>query len=165
LKIGLLSDTHNHKTNLKKALDIFQGEDIKRLFHCGDLTKPSMVKFFRDFQVVYVFGNVDDSREEIAAEWKGLDKGNWCGERYTEQLEECQIVMTHGNVEGEISSLILSGHYKYIFHGHTHHKRDERVGNVRVINPGTTGKPLHGDGCSVCILDITSGEVQFFCLD
>jgi predicted phosphodiesterase len=31
-----------------------------------------------------------------------------------------------------------------LIHGHTHVPRDEMVGSVRVLNPGTIGKPNKG---------------------
>ena len=46
MEIGILSDTHNHVTNLIRALKLFNERGIKQLYHYSDLTDPEMVKYF-----------------------------------------------------------------------------------------------------------------------
>ncbi len=52
--IGILSDTHNNVENTRKALEIFRRENIRRLFHCGDITRPDVVYLFSGFEVTFV---------------------------------------------------------------------------------------------------------------
>ena len=130
-----------------------------QLYHCGDLTEPDMVKYFRGFRVAHVFGNVDSCIHEIITAWKELDPGNWSGKLFTQEIEGVPVAMVHGHVDGEVNSLVLSKEYEYVFYGHTHRRRDEMIGNTRVINPGALNKSLMG--YSICILDIKTGEVQF----
>ena len=50
----------------------------------------------------------------------------------------------------------------YILHGHTHCKRDERIGRCRVINPGA----LHrANPKSVATLDTASDTLTFHDID
>jgi predicted phosphodiesterase len=50
----------------------------------------------------------------------------------------------------------------YILHGHTHQKRNERVGRCRVINPGALHRAIPK---SVATLDTTTDTVTFHDLD
>lgn len=46
-----------------------------------------------------------------------------------------------------------------LLHGHTHIPRDEWVGGVRWLNPGTAGKPNKGAPPSVGFLEVDGGRV------
>lgn len=46
---------------------------------------------------------------------------------------------------------------EFLLHGHTHVPRDERIGDVRVLNPGTIGKPNKGAPPEWAWLDVTNG--------
>lgn len=160
MKIGILSDTHNDIANLSTALVMFHQEGINQIIHCGDLTDPQTAKYFEGFQVTYVYGNIDSSIEEISRIWKDQNNNNWVGELFCGEIGGEQIAITHGHIDGQINSLAISGKFKYVFHGHTHRRRDEKVGKVRVINPGAVAKSM--DGYSICVLDFSNGENRFF---
>jgi putative phosphoesterase len=50
----------------------------------------------------------------------------------------------------------------FILHGHTHVPRDEKVGSVRFLNPGSVGKANHGAAPSFAWLEIaTNGRVTW----
>jgi predicted phosphodiesterase len=51
--------------------------------------------------------------------------------------------------------------YRWVFHGHTHHRRDEVVHGVRIVNPGALGG-LGRDPRSFCIVDLGAESVEFF---
>jgi len=47
------------------------------------------------------------------------------------------------------------GNTDILLHGHTHVPRDEMVGSVRILNPGTVGKPNRGAPASYAWLRLT----------
>jgi len=75
-------------------------------------------------------------------------------------LDGYPVAMVHGDNEELLRSLITSGQYAYVLCGHTHRRRDQRVGRTRVINPGALGG-VRWQQRSLCILDLTTGEARF----
>lgn len=49
----------------------------------------------------------------------------------------------------------------FLLHGHTHVPRDERVGDCRILNPGTIGKPNKGAPPSWAWLEISEHAVDW----
>jgi hypothetical protein len=68
--------------------------------------------------------------------------------------------MVHGHREGELRRVISAGEYAYVFHGHTHRRRDEHIGPTRVISPGALGG-MRWQQRSFCILDLETDRVTF----
>ncbi len=46
-----------------------------------------------------------------------------------------RIAWTHGHLDHLMAEALDAG-VDYLFHGHSHELRDERIGSTRVINPG-----------------------------
>lgn len=161
MKIGIVSDTHNHTENTKVALDWLRAHEITTLIHCGDITTPEIVYLFGGFKVTFVFGNMDSSWIELgeAANRIGADRPKQSSEI---ELEGKLIGVTHGALFSTLQGMIMSGKYDYVCHGHTHQRRNEYKSayGVRVINPGALGgnKP---ETRSICILDLASGDIEF----
>lgn len=159
--IGIMSDTHNNAKNTQVALATFRERGVKKLIHCGDITTPEIVRLFAGWDVTFVFGNMDLSKQTLIETAKGV------GVRIPQQwqvveLENMTIAVTHGHQHDVFFRLLTSRKYAVICHGHTHERLNEvRTGySVRVINPGALGgsKPQTR---SVCILDTEAGDVEF----
>ena len=50
-----------------------------------------------------------------------------------------------------------SGHFDFIFHGHTHQAADRRVGKTRIINPGALHRARPK---TFVVLDLASATVE-----
>jgi putative phosphoesterase len=161
MKIGLLSDTHNHLTNLQKALATFQLENITHLVHCGDLTAPETAAALGGFQVIHVVGNGDFPSGEIRRILLDLNPLNSSGIQYTGEFEGVPIAAVHGHQPHQVDSLVASGQYRYIFTGHSHRKSDKTRGSTRILNPGALGG-LKSEEWSACIFDLGIGQARFF---
>lgn len=161
MKIGILSDTHNHTRNTQAALEVFRQNGISKLIHCGDVTAAQIILLFAGWDVAFVFGNMDTNRDELIAATKMIGVMPPQYSRGVE-VDGRLIGVTHGNDHNELYRLIMSGKYLYVCHGHTHERRNEfqSAYGVRLINPGALGgnKP---QSRSVCILDTAADEVQF----
>lgn len=160
MKLGILSDTHNHRGNLTAALEAFRREGIATLVHCGDMTGPALVPLFTGFELHYVFGNVDGGPAEVAKAIRDLGKTNTAGREYHGEFDGKSVAVTHGDHADLLEELIRSGQFDYVLHGHTHRRRDERIGRTRVINPGALGG-LHVQSRSICILEPASDQPRF----
>ena len=68
-----------------------------------------------------------------------------------------RFAVFHGH-ENEFLRTLKSPDADYVLHGHTHMRRDDRIGTCRVINPGA----LHrADPTTVATLDTDTDELRF----
>jgi hypothetical protein len=159
MEIGVLSDSHNHEDFVKKALQAFKERGITTLIHCGDLTSAEIVKLFVGFEAYIVEGNMDSRRDAIKRAVGETEGPRFYGVKWETELAGKKIAVCHGDDSSLLNELLWTGEYDYLFHGHTHRVRDERVGKTRVVNPGSY------DTKSVCIVDLADDEVEFVQLD
>lgn len=163
MKIGLLSDTHNNLPNLIAALETFRDRSIQTVIHCGDLTDFDLVSHFHDFRLIYLTGNMDYASGTIQRRVAKLNQDNFAGPVFRGKLDGVAVAATHSHIEGKLMELIQSGDYEWIFHGHTHQRRDEVIRGVRIVNPGALGG-LKRSPRSFCIVDLNEPNVEFITL-
>jgi putative phosphoesterase len=161
MKIGVLSDSHENVTNLEIALAAYRTEGIIHVFHCGDMTTAATALSLKGFEVVYVDGNMDQGLQEIYRTLRDLNSHSVMLPTFEGELEGVSIGVTHGDNENELRRLIDSGKHQYVFHGHTHRRRDELQGSTRVYNPGSLGG-LQFESRSYSIVDLETGEITLF---
>lgn len=161
MKIGILSDTHNFKSNIEIALAAFRERGITTLIHCGDVTAADTVLLFAGWDVTFALGNMDLERNDLITATRMIGVPPPLPTRSVE-IEGKRIGVTHGHDYSLLFGLVMSGKYAYVCHGHTHRRRNEpREGyNVRLINPGALGGTQR-ETRSACLLDVGTGEVEF----
>jgi len=159
MEIGIISDTHDNIYNLQTALDILQGEGVRTVLHCGDVCSPEMIWAMAGFDVWIAQGNLDRTSRLLGTvkETFGHERLAWL---QSPPLNGYAVAMLHGDNEEVLASLIRSGEYAYVFHGHTHLRRDQTVGRTHVINPGALGGRQPERRC-FCILDVETGKARF----
>jgi len=160
MKIGIMSDTHNHTENAIKARDKMLSRGVELIIHCGDLTSPDIMVLFDKVAIVYVFGNVDydvDSLKKAAQKHKKIVSLAYT---YVAHLDGVSVAACHGNDHKILNGFIESGNYDFVFHGHSHIRRNEVIDETQVINPGALGgkKP---QSRSCCVLDLITKEVEY----
>ena len=160
MRIGVLSDTHNNVKNTEAALEYFRGAGITRLFHCGDITGAHIVLRFAGFDVTFVQGNGDYTHDEIETAMLMIGGQHTLLVRWSGTVAGKRIGMTHGDSFGALYDLARNGRHDYVFHGHSHRRRDETIGAARVINPGALGGKRDG-ARSVAVVDLAKGAVEF----
>jgi putative phosphoesterase len=157
MKIGILSDTHNNKSTTLAALDAFRQAGITRLFHCGDITTEATLGLFEGWDITFVWGNGDLEKPSLEAAARALGLALPTAQAQV-VIDGYAIAVLHGHENR--SGVIRSGNYRYVFHGHTHERRDEWVGPTRVINPGALGGTRR-ESRSVAILDVAADDLRF----
>jgi putative phosphoesterase len=160
MKIGVLSDTHNHLENLRRALAVFESQDISTLIHCGDFTGVEIAQAMQGFRVIGVFGNGDAASGEIRRVLLEQNLESYAGLLFRGEIGGSRIAVVHGHMPALLEELVRSQEYEYVFQGHSHQHGEELVGNTRVINPGALGG-LHRDQRHICILDLSLGKTRF----
>ena len=133
--IGIISDTHENEEAVKKAAALFKEKNVDFVVHCGDIISPPMLGHFKDLKMKFVYGNNDGEK-------KGLKE--MCQKLGFDEIKD-EIEFTyknkkfyayHGTKLKILNDAIQSSKYDYILTGHTHAKRNDKIGKTRVINPG-----------------------------
>ena len=167
MRIGIVSDSHGKVERLSAAMGLFASRAVGAIVHCGDVGNTPCVKVLGDSgaEVYLVPGNVDRHLEDL--QQVARDSGIHFGEEVqVVGLEEGQfLIATHGHDERILGELIAGGQFPYVCHGHTHRVRDERIGSVRVINPGALSHPRRPRHPTVAILDTGTDTLNHIRLD
>lgn len=133
--VGVLSDTHGHQPFARQAVRMFDSFGVDRLIHCGDIGSPEIVEICGQWPADYVWGNVDDHRQELEAAIGRM--GQTChGWLAVLELAGLRIAVLHGHDTRLLQQTIDEGAHQLVCHGHTHVRRLERVGSTLVLNPG-----------------------------
>lgn len=160
MKIGVMSDTHDNLSNTMAVLSTCRDRGIDTIVHCGDLTSLEMVSHFQGFRVIFTTGNMDHTTGAIKKRLGKMREDNFAGLVYKGSLGGVPIAVTHSHVDGKIMELVRENRFKWIFHGHTHEKRDEVIRGVRIVNPGALGG-LGREPRTFCIVDLDAENVEF----
>lgn len=132
-RIGLLSDSHGEVERTAEALRLLRGEGAELILHLGDIESEAVLEELLGGDVRLVFGNCDDaSRLGRHAERLGLTVDHPIGRL---EIEGRRIAFTHGHLPLLVEEALREG-VDWLFHGHTHQIRDQRVRTTRVVNPG-----------------------------
>lgn len=129
---GILSDSHDHMDNLKKALDIFEAQGVEHIIHAGDFSSPFTWKVLKNFKggITAIFGNNDGERLLLRKLYGDIIHT----QPHKFSLSEKKIVLMHE--PDVVDALADSGHFDLVVFGHTHEPVINRVKNTLVINPG-----------------------------
>jgi len=155
MRIGVLSDSHNHGEFVEKALRAFRERGISLVLHCGDLTSSEMIPLFEGVELYLARGNMDLDPGAIRQAVEETPGPVFYGRSWEGELGGKKIALCHGDDSSLLNELLWRQDRDYVFHGHTHRPRDERVGKTRVINPGA-----HNTG-TVCVVDLAADIVEF----
>ena len=159
MRIGVISDTHDDLRAIEQALEVLRAEDVAILLHCGDLCSPAALEALSGFDAWVARGNMDRHPGLAAAARHSIGSAR-LAELHRLTLDGQAAALLHGHRQDDLRGLVSAGLYAYIFHGHTHCRRDQRIGTTRVINPGALGG-IRWQQRSFCILDLTADRVDF----
>jgi len=158
--IGIISDTHDNKDSIMKAVDKLNQLGIKYLIHAGDHIAPFTVRWMSKFngKVYGVAGNNDG---EIQILKKLYEDNGWVFRELllTLELEGKKMVVTHGTYPELVDLLVKSEKYDIVIYGHTHEYKTEKVGRTLVINPGEACGYLTGKR-TMAILNMRNMDVK-----
>lgn len=157
MKIGIISDSHDNITNVKKAVELFKARKVDFVIHLGDYVSPPHVRAFKGLKLIGIFGNNDGEKYGLAKAFSEIE-GELKGEFYEFEQDGLKFACMHGAVEQLRDALIEAGKYDVVLYGHNH-KVDNRVaGKTIVINPGTA-HGFEGDA-TVAIFDTLEKKAE-----
>ena len=160
MMLGVMADTHDRLPLIDRAVSEFNERGIELVLHAGDFIAPFVVPRFKPLKakLIGVFGNNDAELELLKrkfAEISGEIRGRF-GEM---KIEGLKIAVLHGEEDELLESLINTGSYNVIVHGHTHKAEIYKKGGTLVVNPGETCGYLTGES-TIAVLDTETLEVE-----
>lgn len=137
--------------------------NIIYIFALGDYTSSYVIERLQvnDAPVYAVWGNCDsDKQSMLRASQNENPNIKFANEVFdTVEIEDRKYFLTHFPELAENAAKSLD--YDAVFHGHTHYKRDEKIGTVPIINPGKLAVYPH-DEISCAVFDTETQKTKFF---
>ncbi|MFC1538816.1 metallophosphoesterase [Candidatus Latescibacterota bacterium] len=159
--IGIISDTHDNRASIHKAVETFNEAGCSLIVHAGDFIAPFTIREFEKLEGDFlgVFGNND-------GEIKGLkEQFSHIGALYNPPYEftymDKKFVVMHA--PKYLDQYIANKTIDVIIYGHLH-KIDIQPGKPLVINPGECCSWLT-EHSTVVILDLTDMNTELIYLD
>jgi len=187
-RIGLVSDVHSRPAPLGQALDIFRKENVDEIICAGDIagyydTLAPTIELLAQSNCRAIVGNHDQSYLEKAPQEEESSIRAYLQNlppTLDFEIEQKRVLVVHANPpaeqhggiklldqQGEIrqdridewSITLKELEYDVLIVGHTHQVYAEQLGEVFVINPGST---VFNHSCM--ILSLPDLSVQTFAL-
>jgi putative phosphoesterase len=161
MRVGVVSDTHNHLANVARIVEILNAAHVERVVHTGDITQAKTLHALAGLEapLVGVYGNNDLERDSLESACS--DRGFHFEDPPLELVwHERRILVAHDPLELVPGTLRGSD---VLLHGHDHRHRSERLDGTLVFNPGECAGHLRGHN-AVGILDLArleTGIVKF----
>lgn len=160
--IGILSDTHDNLTAVRRAVRLFNDAGCDQVIHAGDFVAPFTAVELRQLAapVRGVFGNCDGERIGLARSFEGLG-----------ELREAPYLFSHAglrflvcHLDGPVERYLASNPCDVLVFGHTHRPLVEKRDGTLLVNPGEAGGWLRGRS-TVALLDPETLEATILPLE
>lgn len=157
MRLGILSDSHDHADRVTAAIRLFVDLNVDGVIHCGDVGGMESFDAMVGCNLWFVWGNTDVPDAALGAYLETVGLRIPPAPPLSLTIERRLIQVFHGHEPG-FQKALRAQEADYILHGHTHVARDERLGRTRVINPGA----LHrAPRYTVATLDLPDDRVTF----
>lgn len=156
---AIMSDSHDHWPNTKKAVQLANEKGCEVLLHAGDLIAPPGVAELKKFNgnVHFVFGNNEGERVGISNAMQGTINVKLEGNEMQREIAGLQVYMNHYPTIGNMA--YKTGEYDLVVYGHDHTYHVEGNDKTMLINPGEICGYLTGDATFV-IFDSETKKVE-----
>jgi putative phosphoesterase len=155
--LGILSDTHDRYDITGRAVQALRDRGAAFFVHCGDVCEPRVLDHLAGLPCAFVWGNCDWDRQGL--ERYGAAIGVPCRGAIADlELGGKRVAALHGDDARLMRATLDAQAHDYLLHGHTHVRRDERVGRTRVINPGALHRAAEK---TVALLDTATDQLEF----
>lgn len=155
--VGILSDTHDRADAAMLGVAALREAGAQFLIHCGDVGSDHVLEHLGGVPAAFVFGNTDWDRRALQRSAGHL--GVQClGDAGELELDGKWFYVCHGDDFRAMRAALDAQRYDYLLHGHSHTRRDDRVGRTRIINPGALHRAREK---TVAVLDIARDRLTF----
>jgi putative phosphoesterase len=158
MKIGIISDSHDHFENIRRSIEIFKDKKVDYVIHLGDFVNPGSIKLFQGIKLVGIFGNNDGDKFRLIAAFNEIS-GELKGDFYEFQEGALKFACYHGTEPQIKDALITSQKYDVVLFGHTHQCENKAHGKTIALNPGTAHG--FGDKATIVVFDTKTKQPEF----
>ncbi len=161
MRIGVVSDTHNHLENCRQIVSLFNRLDVARVVHTGDITQAKTLDVFAHLKMPLfgVYGNNDVERDSLtqAVTKYGF---HFVEPPLTLQWATRSMVVVHDPLE--LDGIDLEP-VDVVLHGHTHRLTRDFDGARLTFNPGECAGHMQGfNAIGVLDLQVVDTEIVKF---
>lgn len=148
--IGVMSDSHDNVTQIRKAVSLFKDAGCDLVVHAGDVVAPFAARELSALgcPVKAVFGNCDGEKQGLEA---ALEKFG--------EIKDAPLIIEHAgrrillvHYHFSVATYAASEKYNIVIFGHTHKPIAQKEGKTLLLNPGEAGGWLTGKS-TVALLD------------
>jgi len=163
--IGIISDSHDNINAIRKAVELFNGKNVKAVLHAGDLVSPFTARAFKELEskLYFVFGNNDGDKVTLTKRFEEIGATS-CGDFGDLTIDGLHIALLHGTNETLVKALAKSGEFDVVVRGHTHEPGVKIIEGVPVINPGEASGVL-SEKSTIAILEISNLNIEIMQLE
>ena len=99
MRIGVVSDTHNHRANVARIVELFNEARVTRVIHTGDITTADTLELLARLEMpLYgVYGNNDVDRDGRIARGVRFDAAERDRDDAREQGHACREASSRGS--------------------------------------------------------------------
>lgn len=158
MRIGVVSDTHNHLPNVARIVALLNAAGVERVIHTGDITQAATLEVLArlDAPLLGVYGN-NDRGERLALAAAAARLGIRLAEPPLEvTLAERRIVVVH---DPRMLGAAFTPDHHVALHGHTHRHALARSTDRVVFNPGECAGHVAGLN-AIGVFDLVTLEAE-----
>jgi putative phosphoesterase len=135
--VGILSDSHDNLTALRRAVKLFQDAGCTLVIHAGDFVAPFAARELGEAgcPVKAVFGNCDGEKKGLQAALEPFGLIQAAPLKFEHRGRRFAVV----HLDAQAKTLTAMGAYDVVIYGHTHRSELRTAGKTLVLNPGETG--------------------------
>jgi len=150
--VGIISDTHDNRSSIKKAVNVFNKAGCSLIVHAGDYIAPFTIREFEKLEgrFIGVFGNNDGEIKGLKKKFSRIGALHKPPYKFTHY--DKHFVIMHA--PDFLDTYLSDDDQDVIVYGHLH-KIDIRHGKPLVINPGECCSWLTGRS-TIVILDLSN---------
>lgn len=166
--LGILSDSHGRWQRTRAAIRLLREQGATALVHCGDLCGDEVLEALAEMPAAFVWGNNDDDSfaAQRYAESLGLVPPREIPLRIDHDGKRIAVFHGHELAFEQMVRALRSGAAQhgpesvpdYVLFGHSHAPHDERIGGMRLINPGALHRAAR---FTVCTLDLRTDTARW----
>lgn len=160
MRIVIFSDSHGNIARIRHVLGFAKEISASAVIHCGDWDNVEAVRTVLEYGIpLYsVLGNADIDPEVE----KILSAGSKKFSHDFLEFEKADKIIAVCHYPGQLRAGMEISPIDIGFHGHTHKRKDERLGNTKLVNPGAISRT---DSPSFAVYDLGRDVVEFIDLE
>lgn len=153
--LGIMGDSHDSLKHLRRAIDVFDSENVDYVLHTGDIISPFALKELGGLgrRLVVTFGNNDGERLALRDLITSVG-ARLIWPKVFFELEGRKIALLHGEDEELVKAVAKSAEARLVAYGHSHMASIRTKGSTLIVNPGETCGYLC-DRATVAVVDLT----------